>query len=172
MFPALTGTCFITEPPGKPKDSSILARRYLGKDRSGLGQKKKGMTTLGSPIRPVGILVDQSESDGTKHEPGPDPLIAHLGILPLLFTALLVRTLTWWWFMLLCLTKPPWDSRALVRKEVTPSYFLIWRWISSSGLLPRSWEWFDASLLLLLWSLPHPLWYTPFISPMMASLSC
>ena len=41
MFPALTGTCFITEPPGKPKDSSILARRYLGKDRSGLGQKKK-----------------------------------------------------------------------------------------------------------------------------------
>lgn len=96
MFPALTGTCFITEPPGKPKDSSILARRYLEKDRSSLGQKKKkAMTTLGSPIRPVGILVDQSESDRTKHEPGPDPLITHLEILPLLFTALLVGTLTW-----------------------------------------------------------------------------
>lgn len=94
MFPALTGTCFITEPPGKPKDSSILTRRYLGKDRSGSRTKKKGMT-LGSPIQPVGILVDHSGSDGTKDEPGPDPLIPHLGIPPLLFTALFVKTLTW-----------------------------------------------------------------------------
>ena len=88
MFPALTGTCFITEAPGKPKDSSIQTRRYLGKDRSGSRPKKRNDNVRESHLAsgyPGG-------SNGTKHEPGPDPLTTHLGIFPLLFT---VSSLTW-----------------------------------------------------------------------------